>query len=221
MFEAAEPKPQGQQSAAPAIEIRPPKLLTPRTVAVCNFYGMLLLFPVLLVMLAVTLMSFGIWTFLLPLFAIVTATCFLPVGFGNAYIAGLMRGLRPSPGSGEEQFLVQLTFNPRLRTGWRALFEDADDIGWVEFTDSALVFTGDSVNLKLPFESIRGLDRQTIGLRGLFLYGARSVLRVSGLPETKRLILAERSSRLLPISRRTARRLYAALERRAGPANAP
>ncbi len=214
MTDAAEPHDQAGAPSAPQLQVRPPTVLTLATGLVCYVYGLMLILPVTAAMLAVTLIRFGPWTFLLPLLTIALVTWFLPLGFGNAYVARLLRPLQPPQQSSGQTFLVQLTLTPRLRTGLRGLFEDADDVGWLTFTDSAVVFTGDSVRLTLPFACVQRLERQSIGLRGLFLYEARSALRVSGLPQASSVTLAERSSWLLPASRRIARQLYQALAQR-------
>jgi len=110
-----------------------------------------------------------------------------------------------------QNFIVQLTLTPRLRSGLRALLEDADDIGWLSVTPSSLLFRGDSIQLTVPFTQIQQLEPQSIGWRGLFVWGPRVRLRVSGLPKVEALEFAERSSWLLPASRRTARRLFRCL----------
>ena len=176
-------------------------------------YGLLLIIPVILAMLVVSLLRFGIWTFLIPLAAICSATYFLPFGFGNTHISRLVR----SPAFGEEVqtsgFIVQLTFNPRMRSGLRALLEDADDIGWLTINDSALVFTGDSIRLSIPRKQIVRLRAQSIGWRGLFVY-PRVVLSVSGLPQVTELRFADRSSLVLPTARRKTRELFQRLSER-------
>ena len=100
-------------------------------------------------------------------------------------------------------------------SGLRGLLEDADDIGCLSFTSSEFVFHGDSVKLSVPFDQIERVRRQNVGLRGLFVYGPRIELAVSGLPNIKSLEFAERSSWLLPTSRRTTRKLFECLSAKA------
>src|SRR4051812_46559728 len=75
-------------------------------------YGLLLVIPVIIAMMVVSVLQFGVWTFLIPMAAIATATYFLPFGFGNAYVSRLVHSVGKNPGG----FIVQLTFSPRLRS---------------------------------------------------------------------------------------------------------
>jgi hypothetical protein len=196
---------------APQFQVLPPRLLTFSTVLVISGYGLLLIIPVLLAILLVSLQHLSVLTFLLPICAAGLTTFFLPLGFGNPYVVKLARSLRPTTPTTPESFVAQITFSPRLRSGLRALLEDADDIGWVSFTESGLNFDGDSVQLHLPFEYIRELRTESIGWRGLFIYGPQTVVGISGLPNASALKLAERSSWLLPDSRKNAQRLQNSL----------
>jgi hypothetical protein len=197
------------------MEINPPKLYTMGAVLTVVAYGLLLAVPVLAIaVVAVSVPRYGVISYLIPLLAIVIATFFLPFGFGNPHVMRLVRSLSPNAEPGDDRFIVQLTLTPRLRSGLRALLEDADDIGWLIVTDSSLVFEGDSVRLTVPVEQIRQLRPQSIGWRGLFVWGPRVRLSVSGLPDVEVLEFAERSSYLLPASRRTAQRLYRSLSKR-------
>ncbi len=200
------------ESKAPVkVEIGPPRLMRGWAVVGVNGYGLLLMIPALAAMVAVSLMPLSVLTFLLPVLTMVVATFLLPLGFGNARLGRLAAPLRPSDSLEGRCFLVQLTLTPRLRWGLRALFEDADDIGWLGVEESSLVFHGDSVKLTVPFENIRWVRRQNIGWRGLFIYGARIVAAVEGVGNFRALEFAERSSWLLPGSRRQARKLYEVL----------
>jgi hypothetical protein len=190
------------------IEIAPPKLFTMGAVLVVCAFGILLGIPVLISVLAVSLMRPGILSLLIPLLVIAATAYFLPFGLGNAYVARLVRSLTPTTDKNQAGFVVQLTLSPRIRSGIRAVVEDADDIGWLSFTASELIFQGDSVKLSIPFDQIKKVQRQNIGLRGLFVYGPRIKVVVPGLPKVESLEFAERSSWLLPTSRRTTKILY-------------
>ena len=80
---------------------------------------------------------------------------FLPFGLGNTHVARLVRSLNPGASRDEDGFIVQLTVSPRLRSGLRALLEDADDIGYLTFAANELRFQGDSVKLSAPWEDIQ------------------------------------------------------------------
>jgi hypothetical protein len=197
-------------------QVRPPSIFTARAVLMVCAYGLLLLIPVLIAMMIVSVLRFGLWTFLIPFGAICGATYFLPFGFGNAHISGLLRR-RPNPHPGEPAgWPVQLTCSPRLRLGLRALLEDADDIGHLTVTESGLVFEGDSIRLTLPWRCILGLRAQSIGWRGLFVY-PRLVLTVSEISGLKELRFADRSAWVLPTARKRTRELYRRLVEMSAP----
>jgi hypothetical protein len=199
------------------MEIGQPRLLTAGAMVAICAYGLLLMVPVIIAMLVVSVLKLGVLTFLLPLLTIAAGTYFLPFGFGNSYVAKLVRSLDPAAGKEQNGFIVQLTFTPRLWSGIRALIEDADDIGWLSFTESTLVFRGDCVRFSIPFEHIRDVRTRNSGWRGLFVYGPGSSFVVSGLPNVTSIRLAERSARLLPASRRNARVLQQRLLQICGP----
>jgi hypothetical protein len=140
---------------------------------------------------------------------------FLPFGFGNGYLTRLAQPLRA--GSTDPAVLVQVSFVPRLRQGLRAWFEDADDIGWLSVVDSRLVFQGDSVQLSLPLTSLTEVQLENIGWRGLFAYGPKVRVVAPGLGLRQVLYFGERSSLLLPQSRRIARAIFRMIAREPGP----
>ena len=192
----------------PRIEVGPPKVFTTAGVLLINAYGLLLLIPLVITILTISLIKLGLLTWLLPVLVVVVTVYLLPFALGNSRVVRLVGSLNAAAGRGEDSFVVQLTCWPRIRTGFRALLEDADDIGCLNLTGSELVFRGDSVKLTIPFDCIEEVRPQNVGLRGLFVYGPRITLVVSGLPEIKSVEFAERSSRLLHSSRKTTRKLY-------------
>ena len=193
---------------APSIAVGPPKLFTTASVLLTDAYGLLLVIPFVISILAVSLLKFGLLTWLLPVLLLVATAYLLPFALGNSRVVKLVGSLNAAAGKGEDSFVVQLTCGPRIRSGFHALLEDADDIGCLSFTDSELVFQGDAVKLSIPFDHIEQVRPKNVGFRGLFVYGPRITLVVSGLPEVKSVEFAERSSRLLPTSRKTTRKFY-------------
>jgi hypothetical protein len=204
-------------SDSPKIEINRPKIFTAGAVAVVSAYGMLLIMPIFSAILMVSVIKLGLLTVLIPLLAFAATAYFLPFGLGNTHITRLVRSLHPGAGQNEDGFIVQLTLSPRLRSGLRALLEDADDIGYLTFGRSELCFQGDSVRLSVPWEDIELVRPRNIGWRGLFVYGRRIKLVVSGWPELESFEVAERSSWLLPASRAITRKLYQRLSTSAAP----
>jgi hypothetical protein len=189
------------------IEITRPRIFTAGSVLVVCALGILLGLPLLISVLAVSLMRPGILSLVIPLVVIAGTIYVLPFGLGNAYVARLARKLRPVTAQSQEAFLVQLTLFPRIRSGLLAVIEDADDIGWLTFNASELVFHGDSVKFSIPLGQITRVQRQNIGLRGLYVISRIKVL-VPGLPKIDDLEFAERSSWLLPTSKKTTNKLY-------------
>jgi hypothetical protein len=195
------------------LEVKPPRLLTGGAMVALSLYGVLLMAPVIAALLAVSVLQLSLLTWLIPVATVAAATCFLPFGFGNPHVARLVRSLSPGPEASPDRFIVQVTLGPRLRSGARALIEDADDIGWLSFSESELVFQGDSLSLVLPFAQIRQARARTIGLRGLFLYPCITLV-VAGLPNVDSLTFAERSSSLLPASRAVTQKIRRRLAER-------
>lgn len=198
------------------MEVLPPQLLNAAAVFAVSIYGVLLMVPLVLALLFVSVVQLGVWTWLVPLLTVVFATALLPFGFGNPYIARLVRKLGPPPGPPDRSFIVQLTAQPRVRSGLRGVIEDADDVGWLSVTETGLVFQGDSLRLTVPFELLANVRARTIGLRGLFLYPCME-LRVGGLGETQTLRFAERSTVWLPACRTVSRRMTRLLSEKAKP----
>jgi hypothetical protein len=201
-------------SNAAKIEIRQPRLFRLGAVLIVSAYGALLVLPFIAALLLVSMLQLGILTILIPVLAVVLASIFLPVGLGNPYVLRLVRSMNPPSGKPEDRFIVQLTLSPRARSGIGSVLEDADDIGYLSFDGSGFLFEGDSVKLSVPYECIREVRGQNIGVRGLFVYGRRIGVVVTGLPNVESLEFAERSSWLLPTSRRITRQLYEHLSKR-------
>ena len=192
------------------LEIGRPKRFTDAGVFLATSFGVVLMgLPFLATVLLISFVHLGLFAILiLPLAALAVDTFFLPLGFSNPRIARWVRSAVPEPTGTIESFIVQLSLTPRLHWGFRATWEDADDVGRLSFTDTAIIFAGDAVQMTVPFSQITRLRSEGMGLRGLFLYGGRSVFEVPGFqPRVERIQFAERSSWHLLGSRQIARRL--------------
>jgi len=189
------------------LEIQSARLFSSRAVLIVCAFGLLLVIPVLLSMLVVSSLHFGIWTALIPLVVICAATLFLPFGFGNTYVSRLAQSFKPQDWQETDCFVVQITLIPRIRSGLIAMLEDADDIGCLNVGSTALYYQGDSIHFSIPYEQLRNLRLQTIGLRGLFVY-PRLAVGVSGLAGITEIRIADRSGCLLPSSRVRTRALH-------------
>ncbi len=195
------------QSNSATIEIAQPKRFNPGAVLIVSAYGIVLALPFFLAILLVSLIKFSILTALIPLLAVAATAYFLPFGLGNAHVTRLVQSINPAAGKDENGFVVQLTLSPRIRSGLRAIMDDADDIGYLSFTETGLLFQGDSVALSIPFECLQQVQPRNSGLRGLFVYGRRIRIVASGFPNIEAFEFAERSSWLLPESKRITRQL--------------
>jgi hypothetical protein len=196
---------------AATVEITKPKLFTLGAVVAVNAYGLLLVMPLVVSILAVSLFQFSLLTILIPFLVVAATAYFLPFGLGNTHIIRLVRSLTPAAAKDGDGFIVQLTLTPRLRSGLRAILEDADDIGYLSFNETELLFQGDSVKMSIPLDHITRVQPQNVGLRGSFVYGRRIKVVVSGTPTIEAFEVVERSSSLLPKSRAITKRLYARL----------
>ena len=201
-------------TAGSKFQLQSASRFTTSAIVTSSLYGFILIVPVLLSILAVTAFRFGLVTFLIPLGAMALATFFLPLGFGNPYIVRLVQQLRPIAASDQDVYVVQVSREPRIRSGLMAILEDADDVGILSYTDSCLEFNGDALQLRVPFGDIQEAKQQNAGSRALFAYGPATVVRISDLPEAGTLRFAERSSWILPTSRRNANRMYRRLRER-------
>ncbi|HSU57581.1 MAG TPA: hypothetical protein VLT36_26300, partial [Candidatus Dormibacteraeota bacterium] len=190
------------------VQVSQPKRFRTGAILAIHAYNVLLIVPIFLALLAVSLMKLGIITVLLPAAAFVITAWFLPLGLGNPYVARVVRSMHSVSQSNPGEFVVQITVYPRLRSGVRALVEDADDFGLLTCTDSELVFRGDSLQLNIPYEQISQLHPHNVGVRGRFLYGRRIEMAITGVPGAQVIEMAERSSWFLPGSKRIARELF-------------
>jgi hypothetical protein len=165
--------------------------------------------PIFLSVLVMTMLP-GQWPVLIPFSMIAVATFFLPFGNGNPSVARLVRSLPDAPDakSGPPSFITQVTVTPRLRTGLRAVVEDADDVGWLTIGDDGLSFQGDSIRLFLPWENIRKVRPHDLGLRGIFVHARSIAVVVCGMPKVESLQFGERSALALPASRRIIKEMY-------------
>jgi len=198
---------------AARLELRPPTLFRSPTILALGFYGIMVSIPIIAAVLLVSVRQLSAWTFVLPLLAMAVAVFLMPFGFGNPLLVRRVKRLEPPPDSSSSRFVVQLTLTPRVRTGWRATFEDADDLGWVVISDAGVDFYGDSVSLTLPWSASDAPRLQTSGWRGLFLCGPRVRLSTTALPNVSQIEFAERASWTLPGSRRIAARMYQSFAR--------
>jgi len=199
--------PVAENSTLPRIEIGRPRRFTAGALLALYACCSLLFIPMVLAMLAISMSKPGHSSWLIPVGTIILTIVFLPVGNGNAFIRWLVR-CQPKDATSGDSFVVQLTIVPRIRTGLRALAEDADDVGRLTLGKDCLEFAGDSVSLKIPYPTISRVQPINIGWRGLYLCGPRISITASNLPNVIALEFTERSSIMLSESRRIAHKMY-------------
>jgi hypothetical protein len=86
------------------IEIAQPKLFTMGAVVAANAYGLLLVAPLFISIMAVSVMTLSILTLLIPLLVVAATAYFLPFGLGNTHITRLVRSLTPAATKDGEGF---------------------------------------------------------------------------------------------------------------------
>ena len=197
-----------ESSSSAKIEITAPRRFNLGAVLIVSLFGIFPALPVIASILIVSVVKIGVATFIIPLLGLAAAALLVPFGFGNPYVVYLVRKLSPEGARDPNSFIVQLTVSPRVRSGIRAVLEDADDIGILTCTATELSFTGDSVKLTIPRSQLTRIQPQNIGWRGMYVSGRRIELVVAGLPNVETLEFAERSALLLPTSRKITKTLY-------------
>jgi len=193
------------------IEISRPGRFGLTGVLAAHVMSFLLAVPLLIALVLVSAKDLGIFNLLIPIMALLAVICVLPF-FGNACISLIVRNLRPTNSREDRTWVVQITLCPRIRKGLRAALEDADDVGYLVLEESALIFTGDSVQLTIPFERIRGVQGENVGLRGAYIASGRIALETADLNGFEGLEIAERSSRVIFSSRRITREIFARIK---------
>lgn len=211
----------GDSSASARIEIGQPRRFGLWSVTIIYAYGVLLAIPVLLSVMGMTLIPSSVWSLALPFIGLAFSALILPIGQGNLHVTRLVRSWThpsaPEPG----QYIVQLTFSPRLRGGLRAMLETADDVGLLTIGPDVLTFQGDAVQFTATYQDVNWIRPENIGWRGLFVYGQPVAFRLS-MPEGEfSCQVAERSSWLLPASHRVMRAMRSDMKGRLNKVDGP
>lgn len=151
---------------------------------------------------------------LVPL-SICGAAIFLwPIALGNPYVRYIAKASLAEVSSKEVPFICHVSFSPRLHDGLRGFMELADDVGLLQLTGEAVVFTGDQVRIVLPFNSIKEVSYSNCGWRGLWVYGQRIKITTNALDDFNSLEFVERQSNTVVSSRRISKEIIRELEHR-------
>jgi hypothetical protein len=194
------------------IEITQPKLFTKKAILAINAYLVLEVSPIVILDFLISPifklfkpeMALGLILVALGLIAFLFVY-FIPIGMGNLHVRKLVRSLNTSDKS---SYIVQLTIIPRLKSGFWAFLEDADDIGFLVITESDLVFKGDSVELSFPYTQIKNIRKKNVGWRGAWIYGNRIQIDLLDSTDKKSFEFTERSSLSIPTSWRISAELF-------------
>lgn len=138
----------------------------------------------------------------------------LPFLLANPYIRYLLRKEFAAKTASTPCYDCHITLTPRLYTGFRGVIEDADDIGRLEISRDALVFTGDHINIYLPFDSIVSATSENCGSRRLWMLGNQIVIRTDKLVGLTGFHLNERQSNTTAGSHRIAKEIFRVLQQR-------
>ncbi len=148
--------------------------------------ALVLLGAMVLVGVIVFIVSFGLGLILIGLsvcLGLYSAMAVLLLPFtNNYYVARHVRRSIPLPEGDSETYLVQITLSPRVYGGLRGFLEDADDVGYLRFTEEGFEFFGDSITIQLPFENIESIQDVNVGIRGLWIVGRRVRVSTSAFP---------------------------------------
>lgn len=200
----------------PVIEISQPRRFGVLSILAKYAFSFLLLIPFVAALMLISLQNLGQASLLILFLTLVGTICISPA-LGNLYVFWAVRGLKSGAGMDDRLSIVQISFWPRIRKGFRALLEDADDVGYLSIDDTKIDFVGDSVRLSLPLQRVSALQGENVGLRGLYVTSGRITLQVSGLNGCEEIEIAERSSRLIFSSRKRTRELFADIQSKLGP----
>jgi len=129
----------------------------------------------------------------------------------NYYVRDLVRRYgRTQPAASH---VCQLSTVPRLCRGARGFLEDADDVGLLNLSGSEMSFTGDHVDLRIPYSSIASVTRHNVGWRGLwFLYGSKIRIEIENAQGYGSFELAERQCNTVASSKRLSIGIYRVLQ---------
>lgn len=197
------------------IQITRPKFFTRRAILILGAYTIFMFIPLLEVIFLEPVIyklfqpAIANAAFLAGLGLAMAIPFYLwPFCMGNPYILLLVRRLGHF---NENGFIVQLTTQPRLRSGFWSFMDDADDIGFLKLGAETLEFNGDSTVLSIPFVKIRNIRKKNVGYRGVWICGSRIVIEVAEPAGDKSFEFFERSSLSIPASRRNSKELFECL----------
>ena len=112
-----------------------------------------------------------------------------------------------------DAFMVQLSCSPRLCRGIGQALDDADDIGVLFVRKDHLEFTGDSLQLQIPFSCIRRMILDLPSPFRMFLGGRRVELLFHPGGKFKEMTIDNRAGKTVSSDMTLARRLAAAVQR--------
>jgi len=125
----------------------------------------------------------------------------------------LVEGDHPVASRQPDAFVVQMSLNPRVSRGIEQVLDDADDIGLLFVRKDRLEFTGDWVQLQVPFDGIRRMILDIPSPYRLFLGGRRIELIFRPGEDFKEVVIDSRAGKTILGGIASARRLAGAVQR--------
>jgi hypothetical protein len=163
--------------------------------------------------------SFGVSIFVLLAIILGQAFYWIPIGISSMLIVGLILYLIPIINgnnwvcrivkqiSGIEILngnatICQISFTPRLHRGIRGFLEDADDVGYIQFSDNSVVFRGDQIQMDLPYSSVKTFSCANAGWRTFWVTGRKIKIETDAFEGYDHFTISERQSSTILSSRR-------------------
>lgn len=133
--------------------------------------------------------------------------------FSYLMASRLVEGDHPVASRQPDAFVVQMSLNPRVCGGIEQILDDADDIGLLFVGKDRLEFSGDWVQLQVPFAGIHRMILDIPSPYRLFLGGRRIELIFHPGGEFKEVTIDSRSGKTILGGIASARRLAATVHR--------
>ena len=134
--------------------------------------------------------------------------------FANSYVRDVVAKYLNEESQESVLYTCQITLSPRLYDGFRGFLEDADDLGYLQLTTDGVLFTGDHIQIVLPYSCIEDVSYTSFGWRALWLGGKTMKLTTNAFPRVDSLKFGERQSNTVTSSGRISKAFTHELDRR-------
>ena len=137
----------------------------------------------------------------------------IPVINGNPWVSRLVKKTLEMDSLDGNAVICQIKFTPQLHGGIRGFIEDADDVGYIQFGDESISFSGDQIQLVLPYSSLKSYSHFNAGWRGLWLTGRKIRIETDAFEGYEFIESYERQSTTVLTSRKISAALINEFER--------